>query len=99
MAAAGLGVLIAQAMGPSAAEQKEGFKPLFDGQTLNGWTSRPPPAGRNATTPPAAAKWDAANGEIAWVADSRRGYLVSDQSFTNFDLRVDFFRMPRRTRV
>jgi hypothetical protein len=37
------------------------------------------------------AKWAPANGEIAWVPDSGRGYLVTDQTFTNFDLRVEFF--------
>ena len=83
--------MVAQSIGISPAEQKEGFQPLFDGQTLKGWTPRPPPAGRDATAPPAMAKWAASNGEIAWVPDTGRGYLVSEPTFTNFDLRVDFF--------
>jgi hypothetical protein len=85
------GVIFGQSMGVTPAEQNAGFKPLFDGQTLKGWTPRPPPAGRNATEPPATAKWAVQNGEIAWVPNTGRGYLVSDPVFTNFDLRVDFF--------
>jgi len=82
--------VLAQSIGITPAEQKEGFKPLFDG-TLKGWTRRPPPPARGATAPPAMADWTAANGEIAWVPDTGRGYLVTEQTFTNFDLRLDFF--------
>jgi hypothetical protein len=85
------GGVLAQSMGVTPAEQKEGFKPLFDGQTLKGWTPRPPPARRNATAPPAMAKWTVSDGEIAWVPDTGRGYLTTDQTFTDFDLRVEFF--------
>jgi hypothetical protein len=89
--AATAGVVLVAQSGLTPAEQKEGFKPLFDGQTLKGWTPRPPPAGRRAGAPPEMAKWTASNGEIAWVPATGRGYLVNDQTFTNFDLRVDFF--------
>jgi hypothetical protein len=83
--------VLAQSNGVIPAEQREGFKALFDGQSLKGWTPKPPPPGRGATGPPPMAKWAVSNGEIAWVPDGIRGYLVTDQSFTNFDLRVEFF--------
>jgi hypothetical protein len=81
----------AQTPGVSAAEQKEGFKAAFDGQSLKGWTPRPPPAGRGSTEPPATGKWAAQSGELVWVKDSGRGYLVTDQVYTDFTLRLDFF--------
>jgi 3-keto-disaccharide hydrolase len=81
----------AQTPGVSAAEQKEGFKAIFDGQSLKGWTPRPPPAGRGATEPPATGKWAAQSGELVWVKDSGRGYLLTDQVYTDFTLRLDFF--------
>ena len=85
------GAGFAQSSGLSPAEQKEGFKALFDGKTLNGWTPRPPPAGRGSTEPPAVAKWAAENGELVWVTGSGRGYLVTDQTYTDFTARVEFW--------
>jgi len=81
----------AQSTGLTTAEQREGFALLFDGQTLKGWTPRAPGAGRGATEPPPTGKWAAENGELVWVKDSGRGYLVSDRVFTDFVLRLDFF--------
>jgi hypothetical protein len=82
----------AQSTGLSPAEQREGWTLLFDGQTLKGWTPRPPPAGRGgATEPPPTGKWAAENGELVWVKDTGRGYLVTDKTFADFVLRLDFF--------
>jgi hypothetical protein len=91
LALLGLTAARAQSTGLSAAEQKEGWKLLFDGQTTKGWTPRPPPAGRGATEPPQAGKWAAENGEIVWVKDSGRGYLTTDQVYGDFILRLDFW--------
>jgi len=86
-------IAVAQSGGVSAAEQKDGFKALFDGTSTKGWTPRPPPAGRGAAAaePPKTGQWAAQNGEVAWVKDSGRGYLTTDQAYTDFDLRIDFF--------
>ena len=82
----------AQSSGLTAAEKQEGWTLLFDGQSLKGWTPRSPPAGRGgATEPPPTGKWAAENGELAWVKDSGRGYLVTDQVFNDFILRLDFY--------
>ena len=85
-----------QSAGPSPAEQKEGFKPLFDGKTLTGWTSRaavPGPARGNAPAPAPrpAAKWVVENGEIVAVKDSGGGHLVTTQPYGDFTLRLDFW--------
>jgi Domain of Unknown Function (DUF1080) len=82
----------AQPSGLTAAEQRDGWKLLFDGQTLKGWTPRAPGAGRGgATEAPPTGKWAAEKGEIVWVKDSGRGYLVTEQVFTDFVLRLDFW--------
>src|SRR5262245_37928625 len=81
----------AQSASLTAAEKQEGWTTLFDGRSLSGWTHRPPPMGRGATTPPPTGKWAAENGEIVWVKDTGRGYLVNDRIFSDFVLRVDFF--------
>jgi hypothetical protein len=82
---------LAQSTAVTAAEQKEGWQSLFDGSTTKGWTPRPPPAGRGATETPLTAKWAVENSEIQWVKDSGRGYLTTDQVYTNFILRLDFW--------
>jgi 3-keto-disaccharide hydrolase len=92
--AAGLITVRAQSAALTAAEQKDGWKLLFDGKTTNGWTPRPPPAGRGATEPPPVAKWVVENGEIVWVKDSGRGYLVTNQPYGDFILRADFWVDP-----
>jgi len=82
----------AQVAGLTAAEKQEGWMPLFDGQSLKGWTVRPPPAGRGGGAEPRpTGKWVAENGEIVWVKDTGRGYLVTERVFTDFVLRLDFF--------
>src|SRR5262245_36531443 len=81
----------AQSASLSAAEKQEGWTTLFDGTSLKGWTPRPMPMGRGATAPPPIGKWTAENGEIVWVKDTGRGYLVTERVFTDFVLRLDFF--------
>jgi hypothetical protein len=79
----------------SAAEQREGFKTLFDGKTTDGWTLRavPPGAARgDAPAPPAGpAVWVVTNGELMPVADGHRGHLVSGRAYGDFVLRLEFW--------
>jgi hypothetical protein len=81
----------AQSTPLSAADQRDGWTLLFDGKSLTGWTSRAPGMGRGATEPPPTGKWAAENGELVWVKDTGRGYLVTEGVFTDFTLRLEFF--------
>jgi hypothetical protein len=60
-------------------EQKEGWKLLFDGKTLNGWTPR------------GDAKWEVQNGEITAVPGEALGFLTTAGQYGDFQLRLEFF--------
>lgn len=64
---------------PVAAD--EGFKPLFDGETLDGWTGDPK-------------LWSVENGEIlgSTVGNPLRGnsFLATEEKYDNFVLRLKF---------
>src|SRR5271157_4213680 len=79
-----LGALSAQA--PNTLTKEEiaaGWKLLFDGSTLNGWEPRQ----ASATEP--AATWGVADGAIFCSAD-HRGWLGTVDTYTDFNLKVDF---------
>lgn len=63
--------------GNQAAAQGSGWVTLFDGETLNNWK------------PIGTANWRLENGAI--VADSGNGFLVSNNDYADFDLRVEFW--------
>lgn len=93
---AGLLAAPPQSAGLTAAEQKEGWKVLFDGKTTTGWTPRGVPAGAARGTAPAtparpAAKWVVENGELVPVKGSGAGHLVTNQSYGDFSLRLEFW--------
>jgi len=67
----------------TAAESAAGWRLLFDGTTLTGWE----PHEAAANTP--AATWGVADGAIFCTGD-RRGWLGTADSFTDFNLKVDF---------
>ena len=60
--------------------QEGGWVRLFDGKTLSQWT----PVGN--------ANWKVVNGEI-WSTDGG-GFLLSKQTYTNFEIRADFWVTP-----
>lgn len=62
------------------AEQQEGWRLLFDGQTLNGWR------GYNSQDMPAG--WQAVDGALTRTA--RAGDIITVDQFTNFDLRLEW---------
>ena len=68
----------------SAAEASEGFTPLFNGTDLAGWR------GYKMTTPPAG--WTVVNGEITRTTGG--GDLITETSFANFELRLDWKISP-----
>ena len=79
-----LGTLRAQA--PNALSREEiatGWKLLFDGSTLKGWEPH------QASEKERAATWGVADGAIFCTGD-RRGWLGSADTFTDFNLKVDF---------
>ncbi|MDR3406192.1 MAG: DUF1080 domain-containing protein [Chthoniobacter sp.] len=80
--------------GPMAGAEP-GFRPLFDGQTLAGWSAY------GGAAPSAA--WRAQDGTVMVTGD--RSWLVTKETFGDFELRLDwkvgpngnggiFFRMP-----
>jgi hypothetical protein len=60
--------------------QEGGWVRLFDGKTLSQWM----PVGN--------ANWKVVNGEI-WSTDGG-GFLLSKQTYTNFEIRADFWVTP-----
>jgi hypothetical protein len=93
-------VLGGRANAQSADQPPEGFTPLFDGATLEGWqggTTHDPAA----ITADLQAKWDAAvpdhwridNGEL--VSDGSEPHLVTKREFGDFELWVDWKLSPR----
>ena len=65
----------------SFEEGEEGWYPLFDGKSLDGWIV------------PEGADWKVADGEI--VAETgANNLLVYDETFSDFELRVDFLAAP-----
>jgi hypothetical protein len=80
-----LGALRAQAPNTlTKAEIAAGWKLLFDGSTLKGWEQH-----AAAATAPAATAWRVTDGAILCDGD-RRGWLGTDDTFSNFNLKVQF---------
>lgn len=64
-----------------AAEADDGFVPLFDGKTLDGWHTLP------------GGKWEVVDGVIVGTSpktERRHGQLVSDKQYADFTLRLKF---------
>lgn len=82
MAGAELSVMTAQngANTLTAAEKSEGWRLLFDGQTLQGWR------GFRSGTPPAG--WKAMDGAL--VRDGGGGDIMTVEQFGDFELRLDW---------
>ena len=66
-------------------QEKQGWKVLFNGKDLNGWTS----VGKN-TAP--SQGWRIANGVLSFIGkgDQRGGDIISKEKYANFDLSLDF---------
>src|SRR5215472_14482941 len=73
----GIGVVSAQYPRHAAAQTDTGWVMMFDGESLAGWTA----IGN--------ANWRLENGAI--VADNGNGFLVSANTYTDFQLRVEFW--------
>lgn len=67
----------------TSAEKKEGWKLLFDGNSLAGWDARKT-SNANAT-----GDWSAANGAIL-CPGTTAGWLGSSDSYSDFRLRLQF---------
>jgi hypothetical protein len=80
--ACGLGIVSAQPGTNmlTAAEQREGWKLLFDGKTMTGWRAFRSP------TPPSG--WHAVDGEL--VRQDKGGDLMTAEQFDNFELRLEW---------
>ena len=63
---------------------KDGWMPLFDGSTLNGWRQAQKDSVPNAG-------WSAQNGELSFDPAKDHGTdIITTRSFSNFELTVDF---------
>ncbi len=67
----------------TAAEQKEGWRLLFDGVSLKGWRGYRKPAAPDHG-------WVVENGILKCVANGHGGDIVTVDEFTNFDLQWDW---------
>ena len=84
-------VVLAMALSPmvvaladdQAAEQSEGWKPLFDGKSLAGWRSY-----RKTNAPTQG--WIAEDGILKKLAKVRGGDIVTERKFGDFDLRWEW---------
>jgi hypothetical protein len=65
----------------SFEEGEEGWYPLFDGRSLDGWVV------------PAGADWKVVDGEIV-VETGANNVLIYDETFSDFQLKVDFLAAP-----
>lgn len=85
----------AQSSGLTPSEQKEGFRSLFDGKTLAGWTAHIlPPERVYAGNRPGIGRWAVENGVLVSVPQTGTGKLVTDESFGDFILRLEFMNSP-----
>ena len=66
----------------------EGFRPLFDGVSLKGWTRQP-----RSLTQPSLGRWTVEDGVIVGGQDPPGSgvgsYLVSDETFGDFELQIE----------
>jgi len=90
-----------------AQQAPEGFVPIFDGESMNGWHARPhfspiklaemPQDERAAKMAEwmadAKKHWTIENGEL--VNDGHGAYLVTNQEFTDYALRLQYKTVPR----
>jgi hypothetical protein len=91
-------LLILSALGlctPILAEEKDGFTPLFDGKTLEGWTFivKPDKDGKRADPK---ATWSVANGMIHCTGKPN-GCLVTQKDYADYVLKVKW-RWPAEGR-
>jgi hypothetical protein len=73
-----LAALLAAALAAAPAFAQPAFTALFDGATLAGWT------------PVGSAEWAVADGSVS-AERGQAGFLVSDASYRDFELRVEFW--------
>ena len=79
-----LAVLLGNTHLKAQTNTKDGWIPLFDGSTLDGWRQA-----QKDTLPDAG--WSAKNGELSFNPAKDHGTdIITTRSFTNFDLTLDF---------
>jgi Domain of Unknown Function (DUF1080) len=71
-----------------AADDEQGFTPLFDGQTLSGWHKNPQKIGHGT-----GGDWQVVDGAIVGQQDppgsGNGGILLTDQKYGDFELRLE----------
>jgi hypothetical protein len=81
-----MGGLVLAGLAPGA--QNEGFRPLFDGVSLKGWTRK-----ARSLAQPSLGRWTVEDGVIIGGQDppgsGLGSYLVSDETFSDFELQIE----------
>lgn len=72
----------------TSAEQKAGWKLLFDGQSLAGWHGLKQPG-------PPAKGWVVKDGVLTCVAGGKGGDLITDQTFDDFEFSWEWAMPPK----
>ena len=83
-----LAVLVA---GSPATERQEGFTPLFDGKSLDGWTKYLRPA-KGQPAPDWKQTWSVADGTIRCIGKPN-GYIATEKEYGDYVLRLKW-RFP-----
>lgn len=90
-----------------AAEPPEGFEPIFDGKTMDGWHARPHFNPIELASMEASAReakmeqwmadakqhWTIENGEL--VNDGKGAYLVTNKDYTDYELMLEYKTVAR----
>lgn len=77
-----VGMLIVDHNTLSPSEVRNGWKLLFDGQTTKGWHNF-----RGKGVQPG---WTVSNGELSCSDPGKAGDIITDDSFSSFELKIDY---------
>jgi hypothetical protein len=82
-----------------AAQSGDGWKLLFNGKDLTGWTvAAPTGRGGNPTAPVTPANWKVDTGAIVGGEGGGRGSLVTTEQFKDFELELEFMLTEHGTK-
>lgn len=81
---------------PAPADDSAGFRPLFNGKNLAGWTASAK-KGKDGTEPDARGTWSVVGGELRCTGKPT-GYLATEKEYADYVLRLKW-RYPRDAKM
>src|ERR1041384_3909318 len=77
--------------GVGSLEAEDGFVPIFDGKTLNGWHVSAKTGHSRASKNSSGGKWVAENGAIVGSQDipGNGGIIITDEQFGDFEVALE----------